>query len=190
MTSVSLAASNSVTSSVRGRFGRPIEGDFFYNGFRGGANFTLNEAFTPCPDCPTELTTRQAQRDDLDQYRRVPGEFHFAIRAWKSKVPAVFGCGGRRLLRRICRVLRSGTCNWLTSLSILAVGRSHADLAFDALAGADYFFSPNFGGLLSINTSIIRAPKSTLGKIALWVNSWWVRVSDSFSTNASDLFTG
>ena len=31
-----------------------IEGDFFYNGFRGGANFTLNEAFTPCPDCPTE----------------------------------------------------------------------------------------------------------------------------------------
>src|SRR5215469_17057850 len=25
-----------------------VEGDFFYNGFRGGADFTLNEAFTPC----------------------------------------------------------------------------------------------------------------------------------------------
>ncbi len=23
-----------------------VEGDFFYNGFRGGADFTLNEAFT------------------------------------------------------------------------------------------------------------------------------------------------
>ena len=79
-----------------------IEGDFFYNGFRGGANFTLNEAFTPCPDCPDAAYDSPGQRDDLDQYRRVPGELHFAIRAWKSKVPAVFGCGSRRLLRRIC----------------------------------------------------------------------------------------
>src|SRR5215813_15126399 len=50
-----------------------IEGDFFYNGFRGGADFTLNEAFTPSPlpagfgtpgtRFPTDqtvLTTRQA----------------------------------------------------------------------------------------------------------------------------------
>src|SRR5215467_10841756 len=33
-----------------------IEGDFFYNGFRGGADFNLNEAFTPCPDCATILS--------------------------------------------------------------------------------------------------------------------------------------
>src|SRR6186997_3602327 len=26
-----------------------IEGDFFYNGFKGGADFTLHEAFTPSP---------------------------------------------------------------------------------------------------------------------------------------------
>src|SRR5438477_9942627 len=37
-----------------------LEGDFFYNGFRGGADFTLNEAFTACPDCPTVLSTHQA----------------------------------------------------------------------------------------------------------------------------------
>jgi opacity protein-like surface antigen len=39
---------------------RPIlEGDFFYNGFRGGADFTLNEACTPFPGGPTFLSTRQ-----------------------------------------------------------------------------------------------------------------------------------
>src|SRR5204863_8584256 len=38
-----------------------VEGDFFYNGFRGGADFTLNEAFTPSPGAPTEFRT--AQRD-------------------------------------------------------------------------------------------------------------------------------
>ncbi len=58
MTSVSLAASNSVTSLDR--VVRPtIEGDFFYNGFRGGADFTLNEAFTPFPGAPTEFRTAQ-----------------------------------------------------------------------------------------------------------------------------------
>src|SRR5881628_2707472 len=36
-----------------------IEGDFFYNGFRGGADFTLNEVFTPCPGCASILTTRK-----------------------------------------------------------------------------------------------------------------------------------
>src|SRR5712672_1340682 len=40
-----------------------VEGDFFYNGFRGGANFNLREAFDPChgiPGCeaPIFLTTR------------------------------------------------------------------------------------------------------------------------------------
>src|SRR5205807_9060661 len=36
-----------------------IEGDFFYNGFRDGADFTLNEVFTPCPGCASILTTRE-----------------------------------------------------------------------------------------------------------------------------------
>src|SRR6266700_6575544 len=30
-----------------------LEGDFFYNGFRPGADLTLNGAFTPCPGCQT-----------------------------------------------------------------------------------------------------------------------------------------
>src|SRR6266487_5090250 len=30
-----------------------VEGDFFYNGFRPGADLTLNGAFTPCPGCQT-----------------------------------------------------------------------------------------------------------------------------------------
>src|SRR6516164_3711714 len=36
-----------------------VEGDFFYNGFRGGADFTLNEADTPCPSCATVFSTHQ-----------------------------------------------------------------------------------------------------------------------------------
>src|SRR5262249_6503309 len=36
-----------------------LEGDFFYNGFRGGADFTLNEAFTPIPGGPTFLSTHE-----------------------------------------------------------------------------------------------------------------------------------
>ena len=37
-----------------------VEGDFFYNGFRGGADFTLNEAFTPFPGVPRSLGLHSA----------------------------------------------------------------------------------------------------------------------------------
>jgi hypothetical protein len=79
-----------------------LEGDFFYNGFRGGADFTLNEAFTPCAGCPTFLSTHQRDVTTRIKYWRVPGELHPAIRAWERKVPAVCRRGCRRLLCRIC----------------------------------------------------------------------------------------
>ena len=67
-----------------------IEGDFFYNGFRGGADFTLNEAFTPFPGAPTEFRTAQRNVTTWINTGTLAGELHFAIRAWKPKVPAVY----------------------------------------------------------------------------------------------------
>ena len=71
-----------------------VEGDFFYNGFRGGANFTLRDRF-----------------DDVIAQRNLTTwintgafmfELHLAIRTWKPKIPAVCRSGGRCLLCRIC----------------------------------------------------------------------------------------
>ena len=81
-----------------------IEGDFFYNGFRGGANFTLKDRF-----------------DDIIAQRNVTTwvntgafmcELHLAIRTWKPKIPAVCRSGGRRLLCRICGGRGRRSRNW------------------------------------------------------------------------------
>jgi opacity protein-like surface antigen len=124
-----------------------LEGDFFYNGFRGGADFTLNEAFTACPDCPTVLTTRRADVTTWINTGAFLGNFILRFAPGNQKFQPYFGAGvgvyyaesaGTEIVNPITGTVPVNTGG----------GRSHADLAFDVVAGSDYFFTPNFSAFI------------------------------------------
>ena len=124
-----------------------IEGDFFYNGFRGGANFTLNEAFTPCPDCPTELTTRQANATTWINTGAFLANFILRFAPGNQKFQPYLGAGVGGYYAESAGVEIRDPVTGDVPVNT-GGGRSHADLAFDALAGADYFFSPKFSAFV------------------------------------------
>ena len=78
-----------------------IEGDFFYNGFRGGADFTLRDRFGD--------TIGQRNVTTWINTGAFMVELHLAIRTWKRKISAVCGRRGRHLLCRIC----GGRGSWI-----------------------------------------------------------------------------
>jgi opacity protein-like surface antigen len=124
-----------------------IEGDFFYNGFRGGANFTLNEAFTPCPDCPTQLTTRQANATTWINTGAFLANFILRFAPGNQKFQPYLGAGVGGYYAESAGVEIRDPVTGDVPVNT-GGGRSHADLAFDALAGADYFFSPKFSAFV------------------------------------------
>jgi len=124
-----------------------IEGDFFYNGFRGGANLTLNEAFTPCPDCPTELTTRQANVTTWINTGAFLANFILRFAPGNQKFQPYLGAGVGGYYAESAGVEIRDPVTGDVPVNT-GGGRSHADLAFDALAGADYFFSPKFSAFV------------------------------------------
>jgi opacity protein-like surface antigen len=124
-----------------------LEGDFFYNGFRGGADFTLNEAFTPCPGCATILTTRERDVTTWINTGAFLGNFILRFAPGNQKFQPYFGAGvgvyyaesaGTEIVNPITGTVPVNTGG----------GRSHADLAFDVVAGSDYFFTPNFSAFI------------------------------------------
>ena len=124
-----------------------IEGDFFYNGFRGGANFTLNEAFTPCPDCPTQLTTRQANATTWINTGAFLANFILRFAPGNQKFQPYLGAGVGGYYAESAGVEIRDPVTGDVPVNT-GGGRSHADLAFDALAGADYFFSPKWSAFI------------------------------------------
>jgi len=124
-----------------------IEGDFFYNGFRGGADFTLNEAFTPCPGCPTELSTHQRNVTTWINtgaflvnfiLRFAPGEGRFQPYAGAGVGGYYAESAGVEVVDPVTGTVPINTGG----------GRSHADLAWQVVAGSDYFFNPNFSAFI------------------------------------------
>ena len=124
-----------------------IEGDFFYNGFRGGADFTLHEAFTPSPGAPTELTTRER---DVTTWintgafmanfilRFAPGEGRFQPYAGAGVGVYYAESAGVEVVDPVTGRVPVNTGG----------GRSHADLAWQVVAGSDYFFNPGFSAFI------------------------------------------
>jgi opacity protein-like surface antigen len=124
-----------------------LEGDFFYNGFRGGADFTLNEAFTPTPGGPTFLSTHQRNVTTWINSGAWLGNFILRFAPGNQKFQPYFGAGvgiyyaesaGTEVVDPVTGRVPINTGG----------GQSHADLAFDAVAGSDYFFTPNFSAFI------------------------------------------
>jgi opacity protein-like surface antigen len=124
-----------------------FEGDFFYNGFRGGADLTLNEAFTPCPLCATELSTHR--RDVTTWINTGAFLFNFILRlgppTWRFQPYAGAGVGvyyaeaaGTEVVDPVTGRVPVNTGG----------GANHADLAWDVVAGADYFFNPQWSAFV------------------------------------------
>jgi opacity protein-like surface antigen len=116
-----------------------LEGDFFYNGFRGGGNFTLNDAdgdFLAERDATTWINTGAFL-----------GNFILRFAPGNGRFQPYFGAGvgiyfaesaGTEVVNPITNTVTVNTGG----------GRNHADLAFDVVAGSDYFFTPNFSAFI------------------------------------------
>jgi opacity protein-like surface antigen len=124
-----------------------VEGDFFYNGFRGGADFTLNEAFTPCPLCATELSTHQ--RNVTTWINSGAFLFNLIFRlgppTWKFQPYA--GAGVGVYYAESAGVEVTDPVTGVTPINT-GGGSSHADLAWQVVAGADYFFNPQWSAFV------------------------------------------
>ena len=124
-----------------------VEGDFFYNGFRGGADFTLNEAFTPCPGCATVLSTHQRNVTTWINTGAFMANFILRFAPGNQRFQPYAGAGvgiyyaesaGTEVVDPVTGEVPINTGG----------GRSHADLAWQVVAGSDYFFTPNFSAFI------------------------------------------
>jgi opacity protein-like surface antigen len=124
-----------------------VEGDFFYNGFRGGADFTLNEAFTPCPGCATEFSTHERDVDTWINTGAFLANFILRFAPGDGRFQPYFGAGVGGYYAESAGVEVRDPVTGAVPINT-GGGRSHADLAFDVVAGSDYFFRPNFSAFI------------------------------------------
>ena len=116
-----------------------FEGDFFYNGFRGGADFTLREAdgdLIGQRDVNTWINTGAFL-----------GNFILRFAPGNQRFQPYFGAGVGVYYAESAGVEVVDPVTGRVPINT-GGGRSHADLAFDVLAGSDYFFTPNFSAFV------------------------------------------
>ena len=136
-----------------------VEGDFFYNGFRGGADFTLNEAFTsplppgfgtPGTGFPADNTVFSThQRNVTTWINSGAFMFNFILRiapeTWRFQPYAGAGVG-------VYYAESAGTqvTDPVTGRTTINTGggANHADLAWDVVAGSDYFFNSKWSAFI------------------------------------------
>src|SRR5881296_813878 len=116
-----------------GVFRPTLEGDFFYNGFRGGADFTLRDSFGNV----------LAQRDATTWINTGAFMGNFILRFAFGRFQPYAGGGlgiyyaesaGVEVVNPITGAVPINTGG----------GRSHADLAWQIVAGTDYYWTPKF----------------------------------------------
>jgi opacity protein-like surface antigen len=116
-----------------------VEGDFFYNGFRGGADFTLREADGDVI----------AQRNVTTWINTGAFMFNFILRiapqGWRFQPYAGAGVGVYYAESAGVEVRDPVTGRVPINTG---GGRSHADLAWQVVAGADYYWNPKFSTFL------------------------------------------
>src|SRR5947208_2386923 len=110
-----------------------IEGDFFYNGFRGGADVTLRDPFGD--------VVRSSSATSFINTGAFMGNFilRFAFGRFQPYVGGGLGIyyaesAGVEVVNPITGAVPINTGG----------GRSHADLAWQIVAGTDYYWTPKF----------------------------------------------
>jgi opacity protein-like surface antigen len=116
-----------------------FEGDFFYNGFRGGANFTLNEA-------DGDLIAQRNVNTWINTGAFL-GNFILRFAPGNQRFQPYLGAGVGIYYAESAGVEVVDPVTGRVPINT-GGGRSHADLAFDALAGADYFFNPQWSAFV------------------------------------------
>src|SRR5215831_5172241 len=122
-----------------GVFRPTIEGDFFYNGFRGGANFTLRDSFNDV----------LAQRNVTTWINTGAFMFNFIMRfaPGNQRFQPYVGAGvgvyyaesaGTEVVDPVTGRVPINTGG----------GANHADLAWDVVAGSDYFFNSQWSAFI------------------------------------------
>ena len=116
-----------------------IEGDFFYNGFRGGADFTLRDShgdFVAQRDVTTWINTGAFMANFI--LRFAPGNQRFQPYAGAGVGIYYAESAGTEVVDPVTGRVPFNTGG----------GQSHADLAWQVVAGADYFFNPQWSAFI------------------------------------------
>ena len=116
-----------------------VEGDFFYNGFRGGANFTLrdiNDNVLAQRNATTWINTGAFMFNFI--LRFAPGNQRFQPYAGAGVGVYYAESAGTEVNNP-----NTGTVTVNTG-----GGRSHADLAWQIVAGSDYYFTPKMSAFI------------------------------------------
>jgi opacity protein-like surface antigen len=115
-----------------GVFRPAVEGDFFYNGFRGGADFTLRDIdgdVLRSSNLTTWINTGAFMANFI--LRFAPGN---------QKFQPYFGAGvGVYYAESAGFEFQGQNANFSGS-----GGKNHADLAWQVIAGSDYYWTPKF----------------------------------------------
>src|SRR5512132_2559785 len=116
-----------------------IEGDFFYNGFRGGADFTLRDRFDEVVaqrNVTTWINTGAFMANFI--LRFAPGNQRFQPYAGAGVGIYYAESAGVEVRDPVTGRVPVNTGG----------GASHADLAWQVVAGSDYFFSPKMSAFI------------------------------------------
>ena len=116
-----------------------VEGDFFYNGFRGGANFTLRDSFDNVVaqrNVTTWINTGAFMANFI--LRFAPGNQRFQPYAGAGVGVYYAESAGVEVVDPVTGRVPINTGG----------GRSHADLAWQVVAGSDYFFNPQWSAFI------------------------------------------
>src|SRR5207247_5836341 len=116
-----------------GVFRPTIEGDFFYNGFRGGADFILRDQFG----------NTVAQRDATTWINTGAFMGNFIGRFAFGRFQPYAGAGVGIYYAESAGVEVVNPVTGRVPINT-GGGRSHADLAWQIVAGSDYYWTPKF----------------------------------------------
>jgi len=112
-----------------------VEGDFFYNGFRGGANFTLRDSFGDVlaqRNVTTWINTGAFMGNFI--LRFAPGNQRFQPYVGAGVGVYYAESAGTEVVDPVTGRVPFNTGG----------GQSHADLAWQIIAGSDYYWTPKF----------------------------------------------
>lgn len=111
-----------------------IEGDFFYNGFRGGADFSLRDSFGN--------TLRSSSVTTWINSGAFMG--NFILRFAFGRFQPYAGAGVGIYFAESAGADFQGPNGSLST----GGGQSHADLAWQVIAGSDYYFNPKMSAFI------------------------------------------